>query len=590
MILDEIMAGDSAESSTNAPPKSFLIADCGHINTTVTLFDEAAGSYRLIARATVPTTAAEPWADVHLGIRQAIKQIAETTERKLLNESDNLIRPARSGGTGVDAFAATVSAAAPLNTLLVGLFDKVSLASARRVLRSTYAYESDKFTLSDTRSENEQIAAVLDHRPDLFLVAGGTDGGAEQSLLQLIETIQIGIKALSEIKRPHILFAGNKALRERLRMILGEQIHLHVADNVRPSLAAESLDDAIQLINDLYEAIKINALPGIQNIRKWSEYPVQSTCQALADITRYFAAVQNGRVLAVDLGSHSVTLADAAPNRNSRLYVRTNLGMGRPIANILDEVPLSAISRWLPAAIDEGEIHNVIRNKALYPQTVPFTQAELSLEQAAAREILGCVAGEAMACWGDMPSDQTAPLRLLLVHGRSLTTYPRPSQALLVLLDTLQPAGIFSVALDTYGVLPALGVLAAHEPLAAVQALESDVLLNLGWVVAPTGKGQPGQKVVNIILEAEQTRRLEVEVEYGTIEVLPLAAGQSARVTLQPARRIDAGFGPGRGQTVTISGGAVGLVVDARGRPLNLPSDDEERQTLLHQWLWDIGG
>ena len=591
--MTEIAADSSAAASdavaADTAPQSFLIADCGHTNTTVALFDEAAGSYRLIMRATVPTTAAEPWADIHLAVRQAVQQIAAATGRTLLNPRGDLIRPGRASGTGIDAFAAVISAAPPLKTILAGLFEKVSLASARCVVRNSYACEVDTFSLADTRSENEQITSIVQHQPDLIFVAGGTDGGAEEHLLDLIETIKIGALVTGEIKPPHILFAGNKKLREQVRTILGEKIRLHVADNVRPALDAEYLDDAARLINELYESIKIKSLPGIQQLSTWNTIPFQPTAQALASIVKYFASLHKGRVMAVDLGSNQTTIVEAAPDKKRRLWIQSDLGMGQPVANLLDRVKVADVTRWLPATVSESEAHNFILNKALYPQTVPATETELYLEQAVAREILRCVTEEAKANWYGSQAKPAAPLRLLLARGSTLTAVSRPSQALLILLDMLQPTGIFAVGLDTYGILPALGALAVHEPLAAVQALEGAILANLGWVVAPAGKGQPGQKVLNIVLESGESQRLEVEVEYGTIETLPLASGQSAKVILRPTRHFDVGFGPGQEQTITIRGGLVGLVIDARGRPLDLAADDDARQTLLRQWHWDIG-
>jgi hypothetical protein len=34
----------------------------------------------------------------------------------------------------------------------------------------------------------------------------------------------------------------------------------------------------------------------------------------------------------------------------------------------------------------------------------------------------------------------------------------------------------------------------------------------------------------------------------------------------------------------------VGLIVDARGRPLQLPADPYARMAQVQQWLWDMGG
>ncbi len=578
-------AEETKPAIPNTPPKSFLVADCGTANTTVALFDEAAGSYRLIASTSMPTTAAEPWYDVHLGIRRAVEKIAANTGRSLLNKRGDLIRPARASGNGVDAFAAIFSAALPLKTIAAGLFDKVSLASARRVIGSGYAAQVDAFSLSDTRSQNEQIASIIHHQPDLILVVGGTDKGAKQKPVNLLETVRIGALALSEAKAPQVLFAGNTELREQAGLVLGENIELHTADNVCPTLDSENLYDAVRQVNELYKTIKIKSLPGIQDIRDWTNIPLGATASSLTIVTEFLAELQKGRVVLVDLGSSNTVVVDAVPGENGRVHVRTDLGMGASISNLLKETPLADVARWMPSPDDDAHLLNFIHNKSLYPYTVPAAENELHMEQAAAREMLRRAVEH-------IPFNQNgvqSSLRLVVARGSIFTDLHRYNQALLVLLDALQPSGIFAVAVDTYGILPAVGVLAAHEPLAAVQTLEGNVLLSLGWVVVPYGRGQPGQKMLQVVMETEETE-LEVEVEYGTIETLPLAAGQSAKVTLQPMRRVDIGFGPGQGHTVTIHGGAVGLVIDARGRPLALPVAEDERQTLLRQWLWDIGG
>jgi hypothetical protein len=580
---------DTFDISASTHPKSFLIADCGTVNTTMALFDQSAGSYRLIARTTVPTTAADPWENIHQGVKLAANRIMKTTGRTLLSKSGNLIRPSRANGSGVDAFTAVVSAAPPFKTLLVGLFDGVSLETARRSLHANYIEIVDTFSLADSRSEGERISSIIQQKPDLIFVVGGTDGGAEEPLLKLIEPVRIGIQALSSTKQPRVIFAGNINLRGAVREVLGENIHLHVADNIRPTLTDEQTENAASLIKEIYEDIQIGALPGVQELNKWSAYPIQPTANALATVAGYFAELQNGQVMAVDLGSNHASIVSASPDSKPQLYVRSDLGMGQPINNLLAIVPSLAITRWLPLPVSELELQNFIHNKSLYPQTIPMTASELQIEQAIAREIVRCTYEDAKAGWHSN-RNREMPLRLLLARGELFAASPRPNQTMLILLDTLQPTGIFPVVMDSYGVLPAMGVLAAQEPLAAVQALEGGALTNLGWVVAPTGKGQSGQKVLNVLLESDQTQRLEVEVEYGTIEVLPLAPGQSAKVTLNPARRFDIGFGPGKGKTVNISGGTVGLVIDARSRPLTLPTDNEDREAVLRQWLWDIGG
>jgi len=177
---------------------------------------------------------------------------------------------------------------------------------------------------------------------------------------------------------------------------------------------------------------------------------------------------------------------------------------------------------------------------------------------------------------------------MLLARGQTLTHTPRAGQSILLLLDALQPTGIFSVALDKYGVLPALGALASEQPLAVVQALEAGVLSDLGWVIAPTGKGQAGQSLVKGVVESPQGQ-FNLDVDHGRIDTTILNSGQVAEVTLQPDKRIDLGFGPGKGKKLTVHGGAVGLIVDGRGRPLP-DFDEDKRVEQVHKWYWDVGG
>lgn len=567
--------------------ESFLIADCGSINTRVLLFDVVDGAYRLIGHAAAMTTIIAPWSDIIQGVTNAIQQLSDMTGRQLLSSTGKILTPEKNNKTGVDHFMLVVSAAPSLNTILVGLSEDVSLASARRVLHTVYAQEVDTFSLSDPRSEDEQVAAIIKHKPDLIFLVGGTDGGADQRLLTFARTVSLGVTMLTGTRRVSVLYAGNIEQREEIKKIMGDGAMLHVENNVRPSLETENLADAANMIGSLYENLRIKELPGLHRIASWSQYPPLPTARAFATITQYFAALQKGQVLGVELGTESVTLVSANAD-HADLTIRSDLGMGHNITNLLQHAKTAEIAYWMPSEISHEEIRDFMVNKSLYPQTIATSAEELHLEQAIAREMLRCASHETVFDWR---SGQRAPIpfRLLLVRGNTFTHTPRPGQIVALLLDALQPVGIFAVALDRYGILPALGALAQKSPLAVVQTLESKIMADLGWVVVPTGKGQPGQKALTVRIESEQKTVYEGDVEYGTLEVFVLEHGRS-QVTLTPSRRFDIGFGPGKSNTVTLPGGEVGLVVDARGRPLQLPQDTIARRSLIRQWLYDMGG
>jgi len=576
-----------SEPNNHNPPetiaeKAYLVADVGNSNTTVSLIDVVAGSYRLLATATVPTTISEPWADVSQGIQHAIRRITTRTGRRLINSRGDIIRPARRDGTGVDFFTAVFSAAPRLDTMVVGLSDNVSLQAAHRVLNTNYTNLVCQFSPTDTRNEEQQLKAFIEAQPDIIFITGGTDGGAATRLLEIINTVYLGMKLSETTDKPAILFAGNKELREQVTTLLGSEATVHVADNVNPTLTTESLAGAISLLSELYQTEKIQALPGMREVIEWSFYPFLPTAHAFAAIVEYMAALNQTNVLGVDIGSSTLTTVTAI-NDKIDINVRTDLGMGHPVANILSHISPLSISRWLPTQTSDEDILNYVHNKALHPHSMPMDEQSLFMEQAIARELIR------WAILGTNGSTSPPPFRLLVARGATITNTPQIGQTVLTLLDAIEPTGIFSIVLDKHNVLPALGQLSPHNPLAVVQSLENGVLVNVGWVIAPGGKVTIGQKAVTVIMETGKAEKLELTVDYGDINLLPLPSGQTAKVTIKPARRLDVGFGPGKSKTVTLHGGALGIIIDARGRPVNLTRKNVSQDQLMQQWLRALG-
>jgi hypothetical protein len=137
-----------------------------------------------------------------------------------------------------------------------------------------------------------------------------------------------------------------------------------------------------------------------------------------------------------------------------------------------------------------------------------------------------------------------------------------------------------------------LGAVATVAPVAAVQVNENDAVMHrLGTCVVPFGDMQPGQVALKVEVEYSNGRKVSVEVAGGSIEVVPLQLNEQALLSLYPAPTVDVGLGPGERARAAeeIDGGLVGLVIDARGRPLVMAQDDAERQARLLQWMQVIG-
>jgi hypothetical protein len=570
--------------------ESILVADCGNVTTRAALLDVVGGRYRFIASGQALSTGVPPTSDVVAGLVHAIADIESVTGRQIVGEGGRLLIPSHSAAEGADLFVATTSAAPPLRAVLVGLMDDISLASARRVALSTYTTIVDVVGLADTRSESEQVLQLAALRPDVFIIAGGTDGGASDRVIRLTQVVALALSLIGPgFNPPQVIYAGNSALRPVVAEILsGAQ--LRAAENIRPGVEIEYLDSAKAELDAIYERGKLFTLSGAEELNDLSTGTLIPTAKGFGWTMQYLGEVLGNSVLGVDIGSASVTMASVI-NGRSQLVVQSDLGIGQHVSHLLDQIPLQRVARWLPQNITAGALRDLVANKAMFPQTVPMTAEELHLELALARELIRATLPVAFPSrFGETGMGLMPPAEMILASGAVLTNAPRPGQAALVLLDGLQPVGICSLALDTQGMAASLGAIARVQPMAAVQVVEAGIFRELGSVVVLSGHANVGEVVLQLKMVYQNGSELEVEVEYGSLEVLPLPVGQSAELQLRPLKRFDVGAGPGRSWRRRVYGGAVGLIIDARGRPLRIPSDPAERTSKIQQWLWDMGG
>jgi hypothetical protein len=181
---------------------------------------------------------------------------------------------------------------------------------------------------------------------------------------------------------------------------------------------------------------------------------------------------------------------------------------------------------------------------------------------------------------------------LILATGGVLAHAPKFGQAMLMLLDALQPCGVTSMVLDRTMLISQLGAVATVAPIAAVQVNENDAVMHrLGTCVVPFGSLPPGQLAIRVGVEYSNGRQVTVDVMTGSLEIIPLRVNEQALLTLYPSPTVDVGLGVGERARAAeeIDGGLVGLVIDARGRPLTFPTDETERQARLLQWMQVIG-
>ena len=579
----------------NSTARSILAVDCGSVNTTAVLIEQPAGQYRLVATGQTASTYDAPWENITLGVTEAIRQIETATGREILAPGGWPMTPQSSSQRGVDLFVVVSSAGPPLRLALAGAMQSISLASARRAAATTHTTITNVLALDGGQSTSAEarLQAIQRANPDVILLVGGTDNGADRPVLDMANTLAMAMRLMKDTVKPHLLYAGNSSLRERIAQMLGSITSLNAVDNIRPTLEVENLVPTQLALESLYIERRMSRLPGFQKLANWTQQPVEPVSKSFEKVITYVGRHNRLNVIGVNIGSGSSFVSVCAQDTQG-LTLRSDAGVGHGLAALLRSVPAARMQRWLPFEMTPAELYNHLLNKSLHPASIPTMYEDLMIEYAVAREAIRLVMAQARPGWSGPSSGGRAdiPWNLLIGAGRTLTHAPHPGHAAMILLDGLEPWGVTSLALDISGLTNLLGAVAAVQPVAAVEVGSRDAFLNLGTVIAPLGHGTPGKAALKLKMRAAASAGhaelppVELEVPYGAIELIELPPGQKAILEIRPARHFDIGLGqPGRGAVTEVEGGFLGIVIDARGRPLRLAEDDGQRYELLNQWF-----
>ncbi len=576
---------------------SLLAIDVGSTHTRAMFFDAVEDRYRLVAMGVAPTTAGAPRQDVRVGIRQALAQVAEVTGRRLTGNDGQIVVPAEEGA-GVDQVVITLSAGKPLSIVVAGVLPQVSVRSARRLAETIYGRLAARLHLNDRLGMEGRINAVVRARPDAVILAGGLENGASQAVLQMAEAVGLAAYLIPEGRRPEVLFAGNSHLQERIKELLEGIAPFYTAPNVQPALGEEQLGPAQEALLEIYRRVRERQIPGLQDwlapLRGRSAfYP---TSYAFGRMVRFLSRVYDPSkgVLGVDVGAEAVTVA-AAWGGEGVLKTVAGLGMGSGLPALLRHVSAARLARWLPIEVPPDDVVDYLYNKSLHPESIPLTDEDLAVEQALARLVLRTAVQQA---WRDFPVQQRQAFGAwlpyfepVLASGSVLTRGATPAQALLTLLDGIQPSGITTFVLDDNHLLPALGAAADLNPVLGVQVLESHHFVPLATVITAAHRlAKTGAPILRLRIETSTGEKGKLELKTGQLRVVRLRPGQTATLEIQPLRGSDAGFGPGRRGSAVVNGSILGLVLDGRGRPIALPKDAEKCRPLHRQWLEALGG
>ena len=582
-----------------------LATDVGSTTTKARFFHKKDGEWRFFVAGEAPTTVETPYEDVTLGVRNAVREVEELTGHRILSEDGSGIAVPYDGKVGVDLYCTTSSAGGGLQMMVAGLIKMMTAESANRAALGAGAIVMDVIARDDGRQIYQKIQRIRSLRPDMILLAGGTDGGATAHVIEIVELIRAAEPKprLGAAYDLPIVYAGNKLLRPQVEKLMDESFALTMVENLRPVLEVENTEPARRAVHELFMEHVMSHAPGYLKLMKWTDVDIMPTPAGEGMAMQLIANTYKRNVLGVGLGGATTNVYSIVDGRFVR-SVSANLGMSYSVTNVMKEAGVGNIMRGLPFRLDEEDVASRLMNKMIRPTTIPQTLEDLIVEHSVAREALrlglehhktiatrlkGIQVQRTISDMFDQALDETY-INLMIIDiiagtGGLLSHAPRRVQSMLILTDAFLPEGVTRMFQDSVFMMPHLGVLSTIYQDAAWSIFDKDCLVRLGTVVAPAGTGKPGEPVMTVELEMPDERTLKEELKFGEIRRIDLPERQEAEALIKPHRGYDVGAGSGNQLKTTVMGGVAGIIIDARGRPLKLPEDENERKAILLKWF-----
>ena len=443
-----------------------LVAEIGSTTTLVNAFagintDEP----RFIGQGQAPTSVLE--GDVRIGLEGAVEDLKNRLGLDKIEYGEMLATSSAAGGLRMcvhgRVYDMTVKAA---QAAALGAGAIVTMATAGKM--SEYDIED-----------------LVASRPNLILLAGGTDyGERETALYNAARIAETGLKA-------PVIYAGNVQNQRAVMDIFKKAgVSCTVTENVYPKLDKLNIEPARKIIHKVFEEHIIKA-PGMEHIRDMVTGSIMPTPGAVMEAVQLIYN-EIGDVVAVDIGGattdvHSVTggseeigILMTSPEPFAKRTVEGDLGLYVNAKNLIERIGESALQNEL--GIDmEAVMANYL--------PIPKTEGQFKLTERLCREA-GLVALERHA--GALryiytPSgrktvaegkDLTA-VKTIIGTGGALTRLPHREQLLRALADCNatgmmlypKPSKIRLLFDDDY-IMASLGVMSKHYPEAALKLMK----------------------------------------------------------------------------------------------------------------------
>jgi uncharacterized protein (TIGR01319 family) len=354
-----------------------LLIDFGSTYTKLTAVDIE--NEEIIATAKDLTTVDT---DIMIGFNNAYKTLEENMSGLDVKFIDKL---------------ACSSAAGGLKMIAIGLVPELTAEAAKRAalgagarMLGVYSYDLSKHEMKD----------IISKKPDIILLAGGTDGGNKDCILHNAKLVA------EHIKEVPIVVAGNKNARDEIEELFTEKgVYYRATENVMPRLNALNVEPAREVIRTIFME-KIIEAKGMKKAESFIDGILMPTPAAVLKAARVLADGTDkeegiGDLIIIDIGGATTdvhSISDGEPTKPG-VTVR---GLQEPYAKRTVEGDLgmrvSSISLWEAAGtrrirkfVPDTKYNIEERCKYLQENVkkIPETKEEIEFDEA-----LGMVATE----------------------------------------------------------------------------------------------------------------------------------------------------------------------------------------------------
>lgn len=560
-----------------------LTIDIGTVNTRVSLFERENGRYQFTGTASSRTVYSDSGEVEYQSVSGAVQKLESALERHFLDDTGKIVIPQKLGMIGADQVVLTWSGGEMPRVVLMGLTNDTSIKAMENLLRKNGLASSAAICAMDGKSLTDNIGTLIASDPDIVLVSGGTEKGAEHALYRLGEILLMACKSIDEQNRPAILYMGNSEARGQFERVFHQMADITFSDNIMGTKEARlSPTTAFQKVMLHFGKEKNPAIAQLQR---------ETKCAAISGDFAYGRCIRllsrinraNHSVLGIEVGANR-TLSAFGANLDLEMS-KFEGGIGRTLPKLLEKYAANEILPWISFQLKESELTDYIMNKSVHPELIPANSYSAEIEQTLAQFLIRAAIDQNPA--KIQLTDGT--LGMVLLGGSVLRNVEDPGDALRIGMNSLHPFGLTDYYLDMNGLASAVGGLAGVNRELAAQVTSPAMFLNLGRVITPHSGVKEGKRVFSVSLRDEGGNIEKVDIIQGGIKRIPLEYGRYYELDWFNVSKSVTLPGIPTWTSIGFKAGCFGLVFDMRGETLDMPKDRTAQIHLLERWKNELG-